>query len=64
MRIENNLNNSIEIKGLCSRKLWELLTAEDVSEKNTQTMDSITNELLERKHYLLELERLLVLDNY
>lgn len=64
MRIEHNLNNSLDIKGLCSRKLWEMLTTDEINEQDSQTIDSITNELLERKHYLTELERLLALDSH
>ena len=54
----NNQNREIDVKNLCSRKLWELLKNaewQSVSEKF-----AIEQELSGRRHYIDELETLSV----
>ena len=46
----------IDVKNLCSRKLWELATRDDIG---ADEMRSIASELQLRRHYLHELESLL-----
>lgn len=46
----------IDVKNLCSRKLWELATRDDI---DADEMRSIASELQLRRHYLHELESLL-----
>lgn len=48
--------NNIDVKNLCSRKLWELASSHQVDADNMRT---IASELQLRRHYLHELERLL-----
>ncbi|MDF1690733.1 MAG: hypothetical protein P1U47_00055 [Zhongshania sp.] len=52
----NKQNNDVNVKNLCSRKLWELL-------KNAEWQDNserfaIERELSGRRHYIEELEKL------
>jgi hypothetical protein len=47
---------SIDVKNLCSRKLWELASSHDI---DADEMRSIASELQLRRHYLHELESLL-----
>ena len=46
----------IDVKNLCSRKLWELAATQQVADTE---LAAITNELQLRRHYLVELENLL-----
>lgn len=48
--------NPSEINNLCSRKLWELLTTESSCAELLVDKNLLTCELLNRKHYLKELE--------
>ena len=48
--------NSIDVKNLCSRKLWEILTCIDATALSAQQKNSIEAELRERRHYLPELQ--------
>lgn len=52
MKSEANL----DVKNLCSRKLWELVSSEEI---DADALRSIANELQQRRHYLHELENLL-----
>lgn len=47
---------SINVKNLCSRKLWELAATRAVDGAD---LAAIASELQQRRHYLAELERLL-----
>jgi hypothetical protein len=47
---------SLDVKNLCSRKLWELAASNDIS---SQELRAIAGELQLRRHYLNELERIL-----
>lgn len=49
-------SQTIDVKNLCSRKLWELVAHREVS---SQEMLAIASELQLRRHYLQELETLL-----
>jgi hypothetical protein len=49
---------TINVKNLCSRKLWELLAVEVQSPLNTQQKLDIRNELLDRKYNLQDLNTL------
>jgi len=48
--------NVIDVKNLCSRKLWELAASRTV---DAEELRAITGELQLRRHYLVELERIL-----
>lgn len=47
--------HSIDVKNLCSRKLWELASSQTI---DADEMRSIASELQLRRHYLNELENL------
>ncbi len=47
---------TLDVKNLCSRKLWELASSDEV---DADAMRSIATELQQRRHYLQELEHLL-----
>lgn len=47
---------SIDVKNLCSRKLWELAES---SAADPDSLGAIAEELQLRRHYLSELEQLL-----
>ncbi|HET8710829.1 MAG TPA: hypothetical protein VFM32_05620 [Spongiibacteraceae bacterium] len=47
---------TIDVKNLCSRKLWELASSHEI---DANEMRSIASELQLRRHYLSELEHLL-----
>ena len=47
---------TIDVKNLCSRKLWELASSHAI---DANEMRSIASELQLRRHYLNELERLM-----
>lgn len=47
----------LDVKNLCSRKLWELASS---NEFGADEVRSIASELQQRRHYLHELETLLV----
>lgn len=49
---------TLDVKNLCSRKLWELATS---AELDADEMRTIAGELQLRRHYLHELEKLLPL---
>ena len=51
-------NQAIDVKNLCSRKLFEMLSIEDELRLNLQQLKSVEAELLQRQHYLLELGKL------
>jgi len=46
---------TLDVKNLCSRKLWELASSETI---DAEEMRSIASELQLRRHYLHELENL------
>lgn len=46
---------SIDVKNLCSRKLWELASSHSIA---AEEMRSIASELQLRRHYLNQLENL------
>lgn len=48
-------NASLDVKNLCSRKLYELCASRAVDRSE---LDAIVDELQLRRHYLNELERL------
>jgi hypothetical protein len=45
----------INVKNLCSRKLWELLAKDPSKKLNQQEKNHIHQELLSRQHYLKEI---------
>ena len=47
---------NLDVKNLCSRKLWELAASNDI---DSQELRAIAGELQLRRHYLNELGRLL-----
>lgn len=47
---------TLDVKNLCSRKLWELVSSDDL---DADEMRSVASELQLRRHYLHELENLL-----
>ena len=47
---------ALDVKNLCSRKLWELASSDEI---DAEAMRSIASELQQRRHYLQELESLL-----
>ena len=46
----------LDVKNLCSRKLWELASTAEI---DAEEMRTIASELQLRRHYLHELEQLL-----
>lgn len=56
-RNTNNQTTRIDVKNLCSRKLYELCASRAVARSE---LDAIIDELQLRRHYLNELERLQV----
>lgn len=46
---------TLDVKNLCSRKLWELASSHAI---DAEEMRSIASELQLRRHYLSELENL------
>ncbi|GAB3375757.1 hypothetical protein NCG89_03760 [Spongiibacter taiwanensis] len=52
----NNQNSEINVKNLCSRKLWELL--KNAEWQNNAERFAIEQELSGRRHYLRELKQL------
>ncbi len=53
-------DNILDVKNLCSRKLLELLSAHSDAPLTTQQQNSVQQELLNRRHYLQELEKILL----
>ncbi len=51
----NNFRPAIDVKNLCSRKLWELLNEQQCG---ITARNACERELLERRHYLPELQQL------
>lgn len=47
---------TLDVKNLCSRKLWELASSDQI---DADAMRTIASELQQRRHYLQELENLL-----
>lgn len=52
-----NVENNLDVKSLCSRKLWEMLALEGQHADNYQQQIQITQELVTRRHYLREIEQ-------
>ncbi|WP_372864480.1 hypothetical protein [Spongiibacter sp.] len=52
----NNQNREINVKNLCSRKLWELL--KNAEWQNSRERCAIERELSGRRHYIDELKSL------
>lgn len=50
--------HTIDIKNLCSRKLWELLVENQQSAQKSIDNQILEQELLSRRHYLNELQKL------
>lgn len=50
--------DTIDVKNLCSRKLWELLNLRSSDRPNWHDCLLIEKELLAREHYLQELNQL------
>ena len=48
----------LDVKNLSSRKLFELLSVEDTHALNQKQLQSVMQELVLRKHYLIELNNL------
>lgn len=48
----------IDVKNLCSRKLWEILKVQDPSEISMIEQLRIQQELISRQHYVQELSTL------
>ena len=48
-------NEPLDVKNLCSRKLWEILACDDQQRLNPVEEQHIETELIERQHYLPEL---------
>lgn len=53
-----NINSRLDVKNLCSRKLFELLTIEDYQYLSRQQQRTVQQELEARRHYLEELSNL------
>lgn len=53
-----NIQPAIDVKNLCSRKLFEMLSIEEELGLTRQQMKSVEAELVARQHYLTELGRL------
>lgn len=53
--MRRRMQTQIDVKNLCSRKLYELCATRSVDETE---LDAIIDELQLRRHYLTELERL------
>ena len=53
------LNQQLDVKNLCSRKLMELLTTHSYQPQQLTASErnSVLQELLTRRHYLVELEQ-------
>lgn len=47
---------TLDVKNLCSRKLWELAASRTIGKAE---LDAIASELQLRRHYLIELEQIL-----
>ncbi|MEH6558558.1 MAG: hypothetical protein V7459_09410 [Oceanicoccus sp.] len=52
-----NVENSLDVKNLCSRKLWEILALSEHQADNYPQRLQITQELVTRKHYLREIKQ-------
>ncbi len=51
------MQSTIDVKNLCSRKLWELLATEYPTPLNKQETTHIEQELIARQHYMKELNK-------
>ena len=51
----NTNNTDINVKNLCSRKLWQLLNDKTIA---SPQLDACEMELLTRQHYLYEMRNL------
>ncbi len=49
---------TIEPDKLCSRKLWQLLSADPCAALEPEQQDRVVRELLQRRHYLAELRNI------
>ncbi len=47
-----NVENSLDVKNLCSRKLWEIFSQSKPSAIDVVDLTKITHELLVRRHNL------------
>ena len=52
-----NVENNLDVKSLCSRKLWEMLALNGLDSNNYQQQLQITQELVVRRHYLREIKQ-------
>lgn len=50
--------STIDVKNLCSRKLWEILIVEQNQSLSCNQRSQIEQELIIRRHYLQELAKL------
>ncbi len=51
-------HQTLDVKNLCSRKLFELLAAGEDPNLTRQQQHTVEQELLERHHYVRELQHL------
>jgi hypothetical protein len=51
-------DRNIDVTNLCSRKLWEILTVDQLQTLSYQQKHQIEQELITRQHYLQELAKL------
>ncbi len=58
MQNQDATQENIDVKNLCSRKLWELININSPSRVKSYQFKLIENELVARRHYLQELETL------
>jgi len=56
MKSEQTPQAALDVKNLCSRKLWELAASRTLAEPE---LLAIADELQLRRHYLIELEQVL-----
>lgn len=52
------ISQAIDVKNLCSRKLFEMLAIEDELGLSRQQLRKVEAELVQRQHYLNELGKL------
>ncbi|MFA7554807.1 MAG: hypothetical protein WCY88_11200 [Spongiibacteraceae bacterium] len=53
-----NEHSTIDVKNLCSRKLWDILNLKQPQMLDSQQKRTIEQELIIRQHYLKELASL------
>lgn len=48
----------LDVKNLCSRKLWEILQSEQSQPLDLEQKNTVIKELIMRRHYIKELAKL------